>query len=113
MPKRQTGSRSLRKREQLLDYARPKSIEITVEEVKPILREIVAPATDLLAVSAPEPGSVVGPAPDVDLAPVTDLAHDADLAPAVDPSAVADAPTHDPTPIPAPSPAAAVGGHPA
>ena len=108
MPKRQTGSRSLRKREQLLDYARPKSIEITVEEVKPILREIVAPATDLLAVSAPEPGSVVGPAPDVDLAPVTDLAHDADLAPAVDPSAVADAPTHDPTPIPAPSPAAAV-----
>lgn len=63
MPKRQTGSRSLRKREQLLDYARPKSIEITVEEVKPILREIVAPAADLLDMSVLEPTPPLAPSP--------------------------------------------------
>ncbi|MFA7338476.1 MAG: serine/threonine-protein kinase [Candidatus Obscuribacterales bacterium] len=65
MPKRQTGSRSLRKREQLLDYARPQSVELTVEPLvedsKPILREIVAPSADLLDMSVPEPKTKAPP----------------------------------------------------
>jgi serine/threonine protein kinase len=74
MPKRQTGSRSLRKREQLLDYARPQSVELTVEPLvkdsKPILREIVAPPADLLDMSVPEPSPDSAP----DLAPTVSLA---------------------------------------
>jgi serine/threonine protein kinase len=82
MPKRQTGSRSLRKREQLLDYARPQSVELTVEplvkESKPILREIVAPPADLLDMSVPEPSPdsapASSPAPMPSAAPMPSLA---------------------------------------